>query len=463
MSIISALFRKKKLTDIIDKKDNSGFKKTLGAFDLIMIGIGCTIGTGIFVITGVASAKYAGPAITISYMIASFTCLFSALAYAELASMVPISGSAYTYSYVVIGEFVAWLVGWGLILEYGIGASTVASGWSGYMVGIIKSAGINLPQYLTKTPFEGGIINLPALLISCFIGLLLYRGTKESVTLNRILVFIKLAVIFIFLFIATPLIDTQNYQNFMPFGFNGVLIGAATVFYAFIGFDAVATTAEECKNPKRDLPIGIIVSLIICTIFYVAVALVLNGIVNFSTLDNAEPLAKALRDNGKNFGSALVATGAIAGITSVLLILVYGQSRIFFVMSRDGLIPRIISKTHKRFNTPYVSVMLTTFLVAIISSLLPLETLSNMTSLGTLFGFIIVAIAVIILRIKQPNLKRSFKCPAVFFTSSCAILSCGYLVYKLLTNNWHYFIAWTLIGIIFYFSYGFKNSDQNKN
>ncbi len=462
MNLIANLFRKKNLNDVLKKTPNSGLNKTLGAFDLILIGIGCTIGTGIFVITGVASAKYAGPAIAISYAIASLTCLFSALAYAELASMVPISGSAYTYSYVIIGEFVAWLVGWGLILEYGIGASTVASGWSGYMVGIVKSAGINLPHFLTKTPFEGGIINLPAFLISCFIGLLLYRGTKESVALNRILVFIKLAVIFIFLIIATPLIQTQNYQDFMPFGFNGVMIGAATVFYAYIGFDAVATTAEECKNPKRDLPIGIIASLLICTVFYVAVALVLNGIVSFSTLDNAEPLAKALRDNGKNFGSALVATGAIAGITSVLLILIYGQSRIFFVMSRDGLIPKIISKTHKKFNTPFVSVILTTCFVALISGLLPLETLSNMTSLGTLFGFIIVSIAVIILRIKQPNLQRSFKCPAVYFTATCAILSCGYLVYKLLINNWHYFLAWTVIGIIFYFSYSFKNSEQKK-
>ncbi|MFM2200710.1 MAG: hypothetical protein RL769_765, partial [Pseudomonadota bacterium] len=323
MTLLQKLFRTKKLSEIIDKSQNTNLKKTLGAFDLIMIGIGCTIGTGIFVITGVGSAKYAGPAISLSYAIAAVACLFSALAYAELASMVPISGSAYTYTYVVIGEFIAWLVGWGLILEYGIGASTVASGWSGYMTGILKSANINIPEYLTKTPFEGGIINLPALLISLFIGLLLFRGTKESVWLNRLLVFTKMAVIFIFLFIATPMINPANYQNFMPFGFDGVMIGAATVFYAYIGFDAVATTAEECKNPKRDLPIGIIVSLIVCTALYVAVSLVLNGIVNFSTLDNAEPLARALRDNGKNFGSALVATGAIAGITSVLLILVY--------------------------------------------------------------------------------------------------------------------------------------------
>ncbi|GDX36499.1 amino acid permease [Alphaproteobacteria bacterium] len=456
MTLLQKLFRTKKLSEIIDKSQNTNLKKTLGVFDLIMIGIGCTIGTGIFVITGVASAKYAGPAISLSYAIAAIACLFSALAYAELASMVPISGSAYTYTYVVIGEFIAWLVGWGLILEYGIGAATVASGWSGYMTGILKSANINIPEYFTKTPFEGGIINLPALLISIFIGVLLFRGTKESVWLNRLLVFTKMAVIFIFLFIATPMINTVNYQNFMPFGFDGVMIGAATVFYAYIGFDAVATTAEECKNPKRDLPIGIIVSLIVCTALYVAVSLVLNGIVNFSTLDNAEPLARALRDNGKNFGSALVATGAIAGITSVLLILVYGQSRIFFVMSRDKLIPNFISKTHKKFHTPYISVIITTIIVGFVAGFLPLETLSNMTSLGTLFGFIIVAIAVMILRIKQPNLKRSFSCPAVYITSPLAILCCSYLVYKLLLNNWLYFLSWTVIGIIFYFTYSFN-------
>lgn len=459
MKLISRLFRKKNINQILDNTHHkSTLSKTLGAFDLIMIGIGCTIGTGIFVITGVAASKYGGPAISISYIISAIACLFAALAYAELASMVPVSGSAYTYTYVVIGEFVAWLVGWGLILEYGIGASTVASGWSGYMVGILKSGGIIIPDYLSKTPFEGGIINLPALLISVFIGILLYRGTKESVTLNRILVFLKLAVIFIFLIIATPMIDIKNYQDFMPYGFNGVMIGAATVFYAYIGFDAVATTAEECKNPKRDLPIGIIFSLIACVVLYVGVALVLTGIAHYSSLDNAEPLAKALRDNGKNFGSALVATGAIAGITSVLLILIYGQSRIFFVMSRDRLIPSLISKTHKKYKTPFVSVIITTIMVSLISALLPLETLSNMTSLGTLFGFIVVAIAVMILRVKHPNLARSFKCPMVYLVSSLAIMCCGYLVYKLLIVNWHYFSIWMLLGIIIYFSYSFKNN-----
>jgi basic amino acid/polyamine antiporter, APA family len=456
------LFRKKSIKAILANAEKNTLKKTLGAFDLIMIGIGCTIGTGIFVITGVAAAKYAGPAISISYVLAAVACVFAALAYAELASMVPVAGSAYTYSYAVMGEFIAWLVGWGLILEYGIGASTVAAGWSGYMVGILKSGGIFLPEALTKVPASGGIINLPAVFISLFIGFLLFRGTKESVTLNRILVVTKLAVIFLFLLIATPMVQTQNYADFMPFGIHGILIGAATVFYAYIGFDAVATAAEECKNPKRDLPIGIIGSLIICTVLYVAVALVLTGIVPYDTLNNSEPLAKALRENGSNIGSVLVATGAVAGITSVLLILIYGQSRIFFVMSRDGLIPASLSKLHKKFSTPYLSVILTSLSVALISGFLPLQILSQMTSLGTLFAFIVVSIGVLVLRVTEPNTKRSFKCPAAYVTVPLAVLSCGYLVYTLLLETGFWFILWSLLGLVVYFGYSYRKSPLNK-
>jgi APA family basic amino acid/polyamine antiporter len=458
---LMSLFRRKSVQEIIANAEKKPLNKTLGAFDLIMIGIGCTIGTGIFVITGIAAAKYAGPAISLSYVLAGIACVFAALAYAELASMVPVSGSAYTYSYAVMGEFIAWLVGWGLILEYGVGAATVASGWSGYMVGILKAAGVYIPEYLANSPANGGIVNLPAILIVLFIGFLLLRGTKESVMLNRILVAIKLSVIFFFLFISVPMIDLSNWTDFMPFGINGVFVGTAVVFYAYIGFDAVATAAEECKNPRRDLPIGIIGSLIVCTVLYVAVALVLTGIVNYSTLDNAEPLAKALRDNGSNIGSALVATGAIAGITSVLLILLYGQSRIFFVMSRDKLIPAKLSNLHKKFHTPHCSVILTTFLVALVAGFLPLEALSKMTSLGTLFAFIVVALGVFILRFTEPNIKRSFTCPAIYFTVPMAILSCGYLVYTLLLENGIWFLLWTMLGLVVYFGYGYRNSLLN--
>jgi APA family basic amino acid/polyamine antiporter len=455
---MNKLFRKKNIQDLLDGAQKSSLKKTLGAFDLVMIGIGCTIGTGIFVVTGVAAATYAGPAISVSYFIAAIVCIFAGLAYAELASMVPVSGSAYTYTYVVLGEFVAWLVGWGLVLEYTIGASTVAVGWSGYVVGILKTAGINLPEAITNSPASGGIINLPAILISLFIGFLLFRGTQKGVTLNRILVAIKLFVIFLFLVIATPMVKVENWSNFMPFGISGVFIGAATVFYAYIGFDAVATAAEECKNPKRDLPIGIIFSAVICAVLYIAVSLVLTGIVDFSTLNNSEPLARALRENGSNIGSALVATGAVAGITSVLLILIYGQSRIFFAMSRDGLIPKPFSKLHKKFNTPHFSVTIVSVVVATISGLFPLKTLSHMTSLGTLFSFIIVSAGVLILRIVEPNMKRSFRCPAVYITVPLAILSCAYLVYSLLLENGIYFLVWSILGLLAYFCYGYRNS-----
>lgn len=452
------IFRKKSIEALIASSQKNSFKKTLSAFDLVMIGIGCTIGTGIFVVTGIASALHAGPAIALSYLIAAIACLFAALAYAEIASMVPVSGSAYTYTFVVVGEFIAWLVGWGLVLEYGIGASAVANGWSGYVVGILHSLGIDLPELYTKPTTQGGIINLPATLIVSLIGLMLYFGTKQGVKFNRFLVFIKLAVIFIFLVVATPMIKSANYENFMPFGMAGVLAGSAAIFYAYIGFDAVATTAEECKNPKRDLPIGIIASLAVCALLYALVALVLNGIVNFSTLNNPEPLARALRENGSNIGSALVSTGAIAGITSVLLVLLYGQSRIFFVMSRDGLLPKKLSQIHAKFQTPHVSVLLTSLLVGVIAGVFSLETLSEMTSIGTLFGFIVVAIAVMILRIKQPNLKRNFRCPAVFVTAPLAVLSCGYLTFELLTRNWHYFAIWMVLGVLIYVLYGYRKS-----
>ncbi len=454
--------RKKSINELLVNAEKNTLKKTLGIFDLVMIGIGCTIGTGIFVVTGIAAATYAGPAISLSYLLAAIACIFAGLAYAELASMVPVSGSAYTYTYVVLGEFIAWLVGWGLVLEYAIGAATVASGWSGYMVGILKSGGIIVPEAWSTSTANGGIANLPAVFISLFIGLLLFRGTKESVTLNRILVTIKLGVIFLFLIIATPMIKAENWSNFMPFGISGIFIGAATVFYAYVGFDAVATAAEECKNPRRDLPIGLILSAIICAILYISVSLVLTGIAPYDTLNNAEPLARALRDNGNNLGSALVATGAIAGITSVLLILIFGQSRIFFVMSRDGLIPAPFSKLHKKFGTPHVAVISVSIAVALLSGFFPLKTLSHMTSLGTLFSFIVVAIGVLVLRITQPNLQRSFRCPAVFITVPCAVISCGYLVYNLLVENWSYSLVWLILGLIVYFGYGYRNSPLGK-
>jgi APA family basic amino acid/polyamine antiporter len=459
---MKSIFRKKSIESVLEGASKNSLKKTLGAFDLILLGIGCTIGTGIFVLTGIAAAEYAGPAISISYALAGLACMFAGLAYTELAAMVPVAGSAYTYSYIILGEFIAWLVAWGLILEYTVAASTVAAGWSGYFVGILNSGGIHLPEYLIKVPSEGGMINLPAICISLFIGCLLIRGTKESIIVNRILVGIKLGVIFLFLAIAAPHIRMENYANFFPFGWHGVSIGAATIFFAYLGFDAVATTAEECKNPNRDLPIGIIGGLLICALLYIAVSLVLTGIVNFSELNNPEPMAYALRVNGSNIGSALVGTGAVTGMVAVLLVLMYGQSRIFFVMARDGLIPSAFGKLHKKFGTPYLGCIFLTLAVATISGFTPIQTMGQMSSLGTLFAFTVVSVGVLVMRIRKPNVERPFKCPAVFIVAPLAILSCGYLMYNLLLKTGKPFLIWFLISILVYFFYSYKKSPLNK-
>jgi APA family basic amino acid/polyamine antiporter len=458
---MKSLFRTKSIESIIAGAKKNSLKKTLGAMDLILLGIGCTIGTGIFVLTGIAAAEYAGPAISISYALAGLVCMFAGLAYTELAAMVPVAGSAYTYSYVVLGEFVAWLVAWGLILEYTVTAATVAAGWSGYFVGILHAGGVDLPENLIKVPSDGGLINIPAVAISLFVGILLIRGTKESVIVNRILVAIKLFVIFLFIIIAAPHIKMENYANFFPYGWQGVGIGAATIFFAYLGFDAVATTAEECKNPKRDLPIGIIVGLGICALLYVAVSLVLTGIVSYTELNNAEPMAYALRANGSNVGSALVGVGAVTGMVAVLLVMMYGQSRVFFVMARDGLIPSIFSKLHKKYETPYIGCILITIAVALISGFTPIHTMGHMSSLGTLFAFTVVSIGVIVLRLTRPELPRPFKCPAVFIVAPMAVLSCCYLMYNLFLKTGKPFLIWFAIGFAVYFLYSYRKSPLN--
>ncbi len=456
------LFRTKSLENILKEVRENPLKKTLGALDLVLMGIGAAIGTGIFVLTGIAAAEHAGPAIAISYAISGALCIFVGLAYTELASAIPVSGSAYTYSYITLGEFMAWLVACGLVLGYTVNSATVAAGWSGYFVGILKQGGINIPEHLTKVPSEGGLINLPAICISLFVGLLLFHGTRESLMVNRVLVVLKIVIIFVFLVVAVPHIKMENYADFFPFGFNGVLTGAATIFFAYLGFDAVATTAEECRNPKRDIPIGLIGGLVICTMIYVVVALVLTGIVNFSTLNNAEPMARALRDNGSNIGSALVATGAVAGMVAVLLVMMYGQSRIFFAMSRDGLLPDFFCKIHKKHGTPYLNCLFVTAAVCIISGFMPIRTMGEMSSIGSLFAFALVSVGVMVLRIRRPNLKRAFTCPAVFVIAPLAVLGCGYLIYALMLVTAKPVLIWFAFGTAVYFLYSRKRSHLNK-
>ncbi|MFC2286375.1 MAG: amino acid permease [Selenomonas sp.] len=452
------LFRRKSIDELQAAAAASGMLKNLAAVDLLMLGIGAVIGTGIFVLTGVAAAKYAGPAVPLSFILSGLTCALAGLAYAEFASIVPASGSAYTYAYASLGEFIAFIVGWNLILEYTVTSSAVAVGWSGYVVGLFASAGLVLPHELVVAPAEGGIFNLPAVLITLFLSFLLVRGTKESVKLNRILVFIKLAAIFLFLVLAAPHVDATNWEPFLPFGYSGVVSGAAIVFFAYIGFDAVATTAEECRNAARDLPIGIIGSLFICTLLYAVVAAVLTGVVPYSMLDTAEPVAFALRHIGYNVGSAIVAVGAICGITTVLLVLLYGQSRIFFAMSRDGMVPANVCKIHRRFHTPYRVTILGAIFVSVIAGVFPIGMIAEMANIGTLSAFLIASIGVMVLRKTEPDLKRNFKCPAVWLIAPLAVLSCGYLMANLPLATWHRFGFWILFGLCVYFGYSRAHS-----
>ena len=452
------LFRKKDIGALRSMAQKSGLTRNLSAFDLVFLGIGSVIGTGIFVLTGIGAALYAGPGISLSFVLASIACAFAGLAYAEYASMVPVAGSAYAYTYASLGEFLAFIVGWNLILELTVTCSTVAAGWSGYVVGLLASGGIELPVAFTKVPEEGGIINVPAIVITMFLCILLVRGTKETVMVNRILVFVKLAVIALFFILAVPNVDPMNWEPFLPYGAQGISAGAAIVFFAYIGFDAVATSAEEAKNPDRDLPIGILGSLGVCAVLYFFVALVLTGIVPYSDLNTPEPVAYALRVIGYPIGSAIVAVGAICGITTVLLVLLYGQARIFFALSRDGMIPAGICKIHKLYRTPYLVTIGGCILVSIIAGFAPIHLIAEMANIGTLSAFFIAGFGVLYLRITRPEVPRGFKCPAIYFVSPMAMICCGYLMYNLPIHTWIRFVVWCVIGCIVYFGYSYKHS-----
>lgn len=459
-----SIFRIKNLTELMEEIKQYSMQKTLGYFDLIMIGVGAIIGTGIFVITGTVAATYAGPAITLSFLLAGVVCVFTALAYAELASAIPATGGAYTYSYLVFGEVFAWISGCCILIVCTGGASAVASGWSGYMMGIINSMGYSLPTALTAIPADGGIMNLPAIMISLAISLMLLKGTKESATLNAILVILKLGIILLFVLAAIPHFKVELItDNFMPFGFAGVATGAATVFIAYAGFDTVAMAAEECKNPKRDLPIGIIGSLVLCALLYILVSGMLVGNASYDLLNNAEPMAYALRINGNNIGGALVAVGAVVGMTTVLMMQIFGQSRVIFSMSRDGMLPKFLGKIHKKHDTPYVSILLTGIVIALCSGFLPIATMANLSSMATLATFIFVLCAVLAMRVKKPDLRRPFKCPVVFIIAPIAIMMCFYLFFQLVENEGKPFFSILFIGLIIYALYGYKNSIMNHN
>jgi basic amino acid/polyamine antiporter, APA family len=460
-----SLFRKKSITAMLLESERKGvaLKKDLSAFDLTMLGIGAIIGTGIFVLTGVAASTHAGPALIISFILSGLACVFAALCYAEFASSVPVSGSAYTYSYATFGELIAWVLGWDLILEYGVASSAVASGWSGYFQGLLAGFGIHLPKALTSAynPAEGTFIDLPAILIVLFIAVLLTQGVKKSAKFNTIMVIIKIAVVLLFIAVGVWYVEPSNWTPFMPFGFDGVTTGAATVFFAYIGFDAVSTAAEEVKNPKRDMPIGIIASLAVCTVLYIVVSAILTGIVPYTELNVKNPVAFALNYINQDWVAGFISLGAITGITTVLLVMMYGQTRLFFAISRDGLLPKVFSKVNKKTQTPMVNTWVIGLMVAIFAGVIPLGKLAELTNIGTLFAFIVVSLGVLVLRKTQPNLKRAFKVPFVPLIPILAILFCGYLALRLPATTWTTFAIWIAIGLVVYFLYGRRNSKLN--
>ncbi len=475
-----------------EEKEHS-LKKTLGPISLIAMGIGAIIGTGIFVLTGVAAAKYTGPSLTVSFIIAGFVSAFAALCYSEVASRVPIAGSAYTFAYASLGEFIAWIIGWDLVLEYALGAATVSVGWSGYFFTVVKNiTGISIPDYLMHNPWDTGpmgqplhgLMNLPAFCIICLIGILLVRGTRESAVVNNVIVTLKVCVVLFFIAIGVGHVNTMNWSPYFPYTLGGTFFGAFFVFFAYIGFDAVSTAAEESVNPKRDMPLGIVGSLAICTVLYIIVAAILTGIVPYTHLNVPQPVAYAIDQIGLPWASALISLGAIAGLTTVLLVMMFGQTRVFFAMSRDGLLPAFFSKVHPKFRTPWVTTIIFTILIALAGSLTPIGILGELTNMGTLFAFVLVSISLPILRKRYPS-TRGYQVPGgpVLIPVISAILSGLLLLAPIwsplmakafgFTIDVKYilglplpifgFLVWLAIGLVIYFAYSRSHSTVGKD
>lgn len=466
--MLKQLFRTKAIvTDAVGIDNSAGLKRCLSAFDLALLGIGGAIGTGIFVLTGLAAATQSGPAVIISFIIAGVASAFAALAYAELAASVGGSGSAYGYSYVAFGEFFAWVIGWILLLEYGVGAAAVANGWAGYFMRTLVNFGITMPEAYTKAPSLGGIINLPAFSIIWILTLVLIAGVKQSAQVNNIMVTIKLSTIAIFLAIAAMNLNPDNWHPFMPFGWFetldngkniGVLAGASLVFFAYFGFDAVSTAADESRNPQRDLPIGLIAAVSFCTIIYIIVSGFLTGIVSYTELNTPSPIAYALTKIGYTWASTLVATGVLAGLITVLLVLLYGLTRILYAMSRDGLISPFFSRINPERQTPVRIILLCGFVISIIAGFIPLGELAETVNIGTLASFIMVCVGVIVLRIRQPDLPRPFKNPWNPLIPVLGIISCAGLMVFLPNETWHRFLIWIAVGVGIYFAYSMHHS-----
>lgn len=486
------LFRTKTVEQSIAETDEPGhrLKKNLGALDLTVFGVGVIIGAGIFVYTGLVAATNSGPAIAISFAIAAAACALAALCYAEFASTVPVAGSAYTFSYATFGELVAWIIGWDLVLEFTVGASALAAGFSGYLQNVLEGTPLEIPTSLGSA--SEGIVNLPAVLIALAVAGVLIGGIKLSSRINQVVVAIKLAVVGLVIVMGVGYIKVSNYTPFIPpsqptgdsgggfwktplitslfglepavFGVGGIIAGAAIVFFAFIGFDVVATTAEETRNPQRDIPIGILGSLAIVTVLYIAVCFVITGMQNYKDIDPSDsaPLATAFDAAGVEWIGNLIAIGATIGLTVVVLILMLGQTRVAFAMARDGLLPPVLAKVHPTYGTPYVITAITGVGVAVLSGFVDFETLGDLVSIGTLFAFMLVSVGVLVLRRTRPDLPRAFRTPAVSVVATLSLLLCGYLMLNLIGETWVRFAIWMGVGLVVYFLYGYKHSRVGK-
>ncbi|HMW97121.1 MAG TPA: amino acid permease [Flavobacteriales bacterium] len=453
------------------KEEGQGtLKRHLGATNLVLLGIGAIIGAGLFSLTGKVAAEHAGPAVTISFLISAIGCAFAGLCYAEFASMIPIAGSAYTYSFATMGRLFAWIIGWDLVLEYAVGAATVAIAWSQYLNKFLMNFGLHLPHAIMTSPFEGGVINLPAVCIVVLLSLLLIKGTKESALVNAVIVALKVSVVLVFVFLGYAYIDPGNYDPYIPpntgtfgnFGWSGILQGAGIIFFAYIGFDAVSTAAQEAKNPQRDMPIGILGSLVICTVLYVVFAHVMTGLAHYTEFGNASdklaPVATAIAHTPYVWMRQFIILAILAGFSSVILVMLLGQSRVFYSMSKDGLLPPVFSEVHPRFSTPWKNNLLFMVFVGLFAGFVPGDIVGEMTSIGTLLAFVLVCIGIIIVRKRMPDAPRGFRTPLVPLVPILGILVCGLMMAALPWDTWLRLVLWLAIGFLIYFRYSVKHA-----